>query len=214
MNRSCARIVLFTALLMLFASAPVQALNPTGNVVLQQSRDTLRSEAYLKGLEAYKAGSYDKAFKLWKAAANDGDALAQCNLGACYYSGKGVKQDYNKALKWFRKSAAQGNDMAQCNIGNCYHNGHGVRQDVGEAARWYILAAEQGHAMALTNLGICYKIGKGVAADSVKAFNCLYRAAEKGYPVAWNEVGDCFYFGIVSNIFFHFFQCLTLIVIS
>ena len=108
--------ILLLVLVSLIAATPLEASCPYGKVC---TLDTLRSEKYIKGLEAYKACDYDTAVRLWKAAAKSGDASAQCNLGACYYSGKGVGQSYNKAIKWFRKSAAQGNDMAQCNIGNC-----------------------------------------------------------------------------------------------
>ena len=140
----CARIMFLVVWQILFAACPAFALQSDDNLFPQQLQDTLRSEGYLKGLEAYKAGDYAAAFKLWKIAAKEGDAMAQCNLGACYCSGKGVTLDYRKALKWFRRSAAQGNDVAQCNIGNCYHNGQGVRQNVDEAVKWYRKAAEQG----------------------------------------------------------------------
>ena len=40
--------------------------------------------------------------------AEAGDAEAQCNLGSCYYEGKGVNQDYKEAVKWYRKSAEHG----------------------------------------------------------------------------------------------------------
>ena len=39
------------------------------------------------------------------ALAEQGNAKAQFNLGACYYTGDGVKQDYKKALEWYFKAA-------------------------------------------------------------------------------------------------------------
>ena len=41
------------------------------------------------------------------AAANQGNAQAQVNLGVRYLRGQGVAQDDAAALKWFRFSAAQ-----------------------------------------------------------------------------------------------------------
>ncbi|MBD5526750.1 MAG: hypothetical protein HDR04_20595 [Lachnospiraceae bacterium] len=48
-----------------------------------------------------------EAFKLWSAAAEQGNAEAQYRLGICYYNGKGVNQDYVEALKWIRKAAGK-----------------------------------------------------------------------------------------------------------
>ena len=39
--------------------------------------------------------------------------MAQCNLGAHYDNGQGVKQDHTEAVKWYRKAAEQGDANAQ-----------------------------------------------------------------------------------------------------
>ena len=49
--------------------------------------------------------------------AEAGDAGAQKDLGACYYSGFGVTQDYKEAVKWYTKSAEQGNGGGQERVG-------------------------------------------------------------------------------------------------
>ena len=134
--------ILFVACLLLASPAVASCAS--------QGVDSLRSDCYLKGVAAYRAGDYAAAVKWWKKSAKDGDAMAQCNLGTCYASGKGVAQNYDKAFAWFRKSAVQGNAMAQYNVGNCYLEGYGVQPDACEAIRWYGLAAEQGNVMAMT----------------------------------------------------------------
>ena len=45
--------------------------------------------------------------------AEQGDAVAQRNLGACYYQGRGVTQDYKKSVKWITKSAEQGDEQSK-----------------------------------------------------------------------------------------------------
>ena len=40
--------------------------------------------------------------------AEQGDAVAQFNLGVKYDNGQGVPQDYAEAVKWYRKAAEQG----------------------------------------------------------------------------------------------------------
>ena len=40
--------------------------------------------------------------------AEQGDALAQNNLGVAYANGEGVAEDDEEAVKWYRKAAEQG----------------------------------------------------------------------------------------------------------
>ena len=54
------------------------------------------------------AGDYAKAYREFKALADQGQAFAQYAIGSMYYLGKGVPKDYAEAAKWFRKAAAQG----------------------------------------------------------------------------------------------------------
>lgn len=46
-----------------------------------------------------------RAFEVFKANAEKGDARAQCGLGVCYDSGVGVAKDFTQAVIWFRKAA-------------------------------------------------------------------------------------------------------------
>ncbi|MEN9021794.1 MAG: sel1 repeat family protein, partial [Verrucomicrobiales bacterium] len=39
--------------------------------------------------------------KWYRKAAEQGDAMAQSNLGFCYSSGNGVTKNYKEAYKWF-----------------------------------------------------------------------------------------------------------------
>ena len=71
--------------------------------------------------------------------AENGDALAQYNLGSRYHS-----QDRVQAAKWWRASAEQGNASAQFFLGQCYRDRTGVPQNNIEAYKWYSLAAAQG----------------------------------------------------------------------
>ena len=68
--------------------------------------------------------------------AEAGDAKAQYDLGACYYSGKGVTQDYKKPVKWNMKSTQQRNAIGQHYLGACHYEGKGVAQDYKKAVKW------------------------------------------------------------------------------
>lgn len=60
------------------------------------------------GIEAYKRGDYETAFKEWRVGAEEGKAYDQYNLAALYAMGQGVPQDYVEAYVWLNRAAAQG----------------------------------------------------------------------------------------------------------
>ena len=124
---------------------------------------------FQKGVDAYEKGDYATALKEWTLSAEQGDALAQYNLGVMYENGRGVPQDHKAAFKWYSLSAEQGYAKAQFNVGIMYDNGQGVLQDYKTAVKWYILSAEQGNAEAQYNLGVMYALGQGVIEDKVYA---------------------------------------------
>jgi uncharacterized protein len=112
--------------------------------------------------------------------ADQGESLAQNNLGSLYYRGKGVPWDYAEAAKWYNKAADQGDSLAQNNLGFLYYSGRGLRQDYAEAARWFRKAADQDNPDAQTSLGVLYINGQGVPKDDVQAYMWWTLAANKG----------------------------------
>ena len=149
-------------------------------------------EWFQKGVEYYERNNYAEAFKLWKKAAEQGNARAQFNLGYCYENGMGVEQNYAEAVKWYRKATEQGQANAQLNLGYCYRNGMGVEQNYEEAVSWYRKAAAQGNAAAQFNLGVCYKNGEGVEQNYEEAVNWYRKAAEQGDADAQCNLGYCY----------------------
>lgn len=122
--------------------------------------------------------------ELLRQAAEQGDAVAQFQLGTAYYTGQSVQQDFQEAIKWYRKVAEQGFAIAQHNLGLAYSRGEGVPQDDKQAAYWYRKAAEQGDRRAQNNLGNLYRMGKGVPQDYVEAIKWYRKSAEQGNPIA------------------------------
>ena len=55
---------------------------------------------------------YAEAVKWYRKAAEQGDAVAQYNLGVMYKKGDGVPQDYVQAHVWFNLAAAKGDKDA------------------------------------------------------------------------------------------------------
>ena len=78
-----------------------------------------------------------------QGADEQGNAVAQYNLGVRYEAGRGVPQDDEAAVRWFRRAAEQGHAGAQNNLGVMYTFGRGVPQDDVMAYMWANLAAAQ-----------------------------------------------------------------------
>ena len=92
------------------------------------------NEALLKAAPA-------RAVSVCSRPAEQGNALAQFNLGFMYENGQGMPQDYAEAVKWYRKAADQGDAAAQNNLSLMYAEGQGVAQDYVQANMWSNLAA-------------------------------------------------------------------------
>lgn len=132
------------------------------------------------GMTAYDGEDYTTALREWQPLAEQGDALAQYQVGLLYHKGRGVPQDDVQARKWYEKSAAQGQTKAQFSLGTLYFNGEGGPKDYQQALRWLRLAADQGMALAQTKLAIMYDYGEGVPKDKVQAYMWLTLAAKYG----------------------------------
>jgi len=84
------------------------------------------------------------AVKWWRAAADQGDAPSQFNLGVAYAGGQGVTQNAMEAAKWYRSAADRNHTAAQVNLGTMYEQGRGVARNRGEAIRWLQKAVDLG----------------------------------------------------------------------
>lgn len=93
------------------------------------------------------------AIALFEAAANQGDAHAQGQLGFLYRFGvNGVLAKNSQiASQWLLKAAQQGMPGAQNMLGNMYLAGEGVPRNHQQAYFWYLLASASGDSAAVTN---------------------------------------------------------------
>ena len=95
-------------------------------------------------LLGFAGSSYGQSFEETKLLAEQGDVLAQFNLGNMYDSGNFVPENYVESLKWYRLAAEQGAAIAQYNLGVMYENGDGVPENYVKAYVWYSVSAAQG----------------------------------------------------------------------
>ena len=126
-----------------------------------------------------------------RAAAEQGDADAQNNLGLMYVTGCGVNRDEAEAVRWYRKAAEQGNAHGQFGLGTMYEVGFGgLPEDAAEAIRWYRRAAEQGYIGAQNSLGVMYETGRGgLPKDEAEAVRWYRQAAAQGNADAQVNLG-------------------------
>jgi hypothetical protein len=102
---------------------------------------------------AYETGSAVKldkkqAMKLYRMAADRGDAVAQNNLGILLYSEK----NYEEAFRYHALSADQGYTSGENNLACCYRDGEGTEVDLGKARYWFERAAAKGYEKATKSL--------------------------------------------------------------
>lgn len=107
-----------------------------------------------KAQAAYERGDYPAALEEMRVLAEQGDALAQNNLGAFYGNGFGVPKDYVEANEWYRKAAEQSLAEAQTNLDLNYYRGLGTNPDPVAAYMWLTLAARQGDKDAILSIKI------------------------------------------------------------
>jgi TPR repeat protein len=125
-----------------------------------------------------------EAARLYKLAADQGDAIGQANLGVFYEQGRGgLSKDDREAARLYKLAADQGNATAQVNLAGLYVNaGGGLTQDDREAVRLTNLAADQGSAIAQAYLGFFYEQGRGgLPKDDGEAGRLYKLAADQGY---------------------------------
>ena len=147
-------------------------------VFTAQAEDSPQALAHFDaGIAAYEANDLPLAYKEFLAAAENGHADSQFNVGLMYEQGIGIAQDEKEAVVWYGKSAAQGNSAAQYNLGVLYENGRGTEIDYEKANEWYRKASLQGDALAIGNLGMLYVRGQGVKENKVAGVALLLVSA-------------------------------------
>ncbi len=151
------------------------------------------AETVADGLNAYRGGDFERARQIWQDLADDGDAVAQFNLGTLYDSGEGVPQDTTRASELWVAAADQGLLIAAHNLALME-----LEQAAGDPARLEAALArlEQAAASGLPRstytLGKMYLLGVGVPQDVDRALELLRRAADAGLPRAEYNMGKIY----------------------
>jgi len=141
---------------------PVELFDEATRRYVMVQRRVLRGLASWSALPTSAQLEMDAAITGWRAAADQGSAMAQFLLGDVYEKGCGVAEDEEEAARWFRKAANQGYVLAQQFLGALLARGGGDAQRDKEAVLWFMKAVAQGDAQAQHFLGHMLEEGRGV----------------------------------------------------
>ena len=140
------------------------------------------------------------AFKLYKMAAEKGNASAMVSLGWCYEYGKYIisytpkdsewQEDYDSAFYWYQKGALLGNHLGMQAIARFYLEGNYIDQDTVKGLHWLNEAAKINKESGYFDLGDVYREGVGVKVNKLKALQYYRLAAKEGMRVAEMNVEE------------------------
>ena len=117
-----------------------------------------------------------KAFKLWKEAAELGSIDALFLLGNAYHFGDGVEKNAEKAAQFWSKAAMQGNAEARHNLGAMEE----IKGNHDNAVKHYVISAKMGYTTSVQAIERVFKQGM----TKIE----LYIEAMKGYQDAVEEM--------------------------
>ena len=107
-------------------------------------------------------GSMSEAAKLYEQFANQGNAIAQFEIGWCYNNAMGVPHNDILAVMWYGRSAQQRYIPAQRNLGIMFLFGYGVSRSYEYAFDLLYSAVQGNDDEAKYWLGEFYFAGYGV----------------------------------------------------
>jgi hypothetical protein len=153
---------------------------------VQKNVDKGKAWAQIELGAYYTAGMYglamskDMGFKLYLAAAKQGDPVGIYNVAGAYKNGHGVQIDHNEMVQWYMKGCEQGERGCQFKLGHLLWNGEIVEGDENLAFYWMKKSAEAGHPDAIDALGNMYEMGVGCQVNYNESAKWLRKAIEIG----------------------------------
>lgn len=149
----------------------------------------MRAALVLLLLGAAPLAAQTDPLALLSAAAEQGDAAAQMELGRRYEQGDGVVQNFARAASWYAKAAEAGTLEAANRLGRFHHAGLGVARDIPRAISLLERAAESGRAEHLYDLALVLETEAEDDAMLSRAAALYRRAAEAGHTDAAVSLG-------------------------
>ena len=138
------------------------------------------------GIEAWQHSDYDKAVRIWRPLAEQGDPDAQFNLAQAYRLGRGVPTNLAAAQIWLERAAVQGHVDAQTTLGLLlFQSG-----DKANAMKWLKASADKNDPRALLVYGTALFNGDSVTQDAAQGYALVSRAAAQGLAPAKSTLAE------------------------
>ena len=129
-------------------------------------------------------------FRLWLAAAENGDLLARRVVGEHLVRGLGVEASVPEGVRWLRLAREGGSTAAGLVLAAVLLQGQAEPAYPTEPIDLLAAAAAEGNVDAQYNLGVCHRLGLCVPVDLGAARGWYERAARAGQPSAQLALGD------------------------
>lgn len=160
-----------------------------------QQRDELANRIYLNALQyangAGKPYNPEKAVKILKSLAEEGNPKAMNALAIMYATGRGTGIDYRSAMTWFRKAADAGYARSYYNLSLMWKYGSGVEMNYAESYLMLKKGADTGEPNCQYGLGYMHYKGLGCSQDYGVAMKYFLQAAESQGSAATYMIGLC-----------------------
>lgn len=147
-------------------------------------------EKMMEQQAAAKEEALKEAIEKHSAQAQEGDVLAQFELGRCYYE----LGQFEQSLNWWTQAAEKGFSPALVRVGVQYAEGQGTERQEERAMECVQKAVKLNpdDANALCYLGMFYEQGIGVEPNIEQAVSCYQEASDKGDTLAPFMMAMCY----------------------
>lgn len=144
----------------------------------------------------YVKPDVDKAYKLFKYAADKGSTDGLREIGTLYFLGKYFSEDNQKAIEIYSEVLRLNpkDEIAKCQIGRMYGFGWGVNKDITKGIALLQEAWNMGSARAATEIGALYENHLERNVENIKQALKWYQRGAEG----WDEKG-CYNLGLIYH---------------
>lgn len=134
-------------------------------------------QKFQKGVDAFDAGDYKRAFEIFSDLADDDDIAALRNVALMERKGLGTPKDPQAAIRDYTKAAEAGLPTAAADLGQMLYNGEAGPPDPKAALPWLKIASDASHPIAQYLLAQMYEYGEGGLKQNYDKAEALYAAA-------------------------------------
>jgi len=145
---------------------------------------------------------FEEAAKLYKEAADEGDAYAKWKLSRAYFFGEGVEIDDKKGFRLLEEAANAGLEEAKAGLACCYIDGFSTKTDIAKGKKMMDSLVETStNAFVLSSYANMLMFGNpAYEKNEKKAIKMLESVDDKNDPFYLNSMGVVYYTGIDNDI--------------